>query len=108
VYVCMYMYIHELYSLLLYVFVKLSVVFLVTQLNFDLGLLTYLVGTRAAIAVMRAITKRFIEHNQTVYVSFVNYENALDRINWKKMMEILKNIGEDWRDRRLIKELYMN
>jgi len=41
-------------------------------------------------------------------VCFVDYEKAFDRINWKKMMEILKNIGVDWRDRRLIMEFYMN
>jgi len=66
------------------------------------------VGTRYAIAVMRVITERCIEHNQTVYVCFVDYEKAFDRINWKKMMDILKNIGVDWKDRRLIKELYIN
>jgi len=60
------------------------------------------VVTRDAIAVMRVLTERCIEHNQTVYVSFVNYEKAFDRINWKKIMEILKYIGVDWRDRRLI------
>ena len=36
------------------------------------------------------------------------YEKAFDRINWLKMLEILKNIGVDWRDRRLINNLYMN
>jgi len=66
------------------------------------------VGTRDAIAVMRVIMERCIEQNQTVYVCFVDYEKAFNRINWKKMMEILKNIGVDWRDRRLRKELYMN
>jgi len=66
------------------------------------------VGTRDAITVMRVITKRRIEHNQTVYVCFVGYEKAFDRINWKKMIEILKNIGVDCRYRRLIKELYLN
>jgi len=55
------------------------------------------VGTRDAIAVMRIIKKRCIEHNQAVYVCFVDYEKAFDRINWKKMMEILKIIGVDWR-----------
>jgi len=61
-----------------------------------------------AIAKMCVITERCIESNQTVYLCFVNYEKAFDRINWKKMMEILKNIGVNWKDRRLIKELYMN
>jgi len=63
------------------------------------------VGTSDAIAVLHVITERCIEHNQTVYVSFVDYEKAFDRINWKQIMEILKNIRVDWRDRRLIKEL---
>jgi len=58
------------------------------------------VGIRDAIAVMRVITERCIEHNQTVFLSFVDYEKAFDRIKWKKMMEILKRIGVDWRDRR--------
>jgi len=53
------------------------------------------IGTRDAIAIMRAITERCTEHNQTVYVCFVDYEKAFDRINWKKMKEILKNIGVD-------------
>ena len=29
-------------------------------------------------------------------------------MNWLIMMKILKSIGVDWRDRRLIKTLYMN
>src|SRR5580698_5595865 len=31
----------------------------------------------------------------------------LSRVNWVKMMDALKSIGVDWRDRRLIRELYM-
>ena len=41
-------------------------------------------------------------------MAFVDYEKAFEWINWKKKMEILKNIGVDWRDRRLIKELYIH
>ena len=29
-------------------------------------------------------------------------------MNWEKMMKILQSIGVDWRDRRMISELYMN
>jgi len=65
------------------------------------------VETRDAIGVMRVLTKRSIEHNQTIYVGFVDNEK-FGRINLKKMIEILNNIGVDWRDGRLIKELYMN
>ncbi len=43
-----------------------------------------------------------------VYICFVDFERAFDRVNWMKMMEILKCIGVDWRDRRLVTRLYMN
>ena len=32
----------------------------------------------------------------------------IDGVNWRKLMEILHNIGVDWRDRRLIATLYMS
>jgi hypothetical protein len=33
---------------------------------------------------------------------------ALDRVNWTKLMQILKENGIDWRGRRLISKLYMD
>jgi len=42
-----------------------------------------------------------------MYTCFVDFEKAFDRVNWVKMMDALKSIGVDWRDRRLIRELYM-
>ena len=64
-------------------------------------------GTREAIGVMRMLCERSIEHNNDVYICFVDFEKAFDRVNWVKMMDALKSIGVDWRDRRLIRELYM-
>jgi len=64
------------------------------------------VGTRDAIGVMRVLTERSLENNETVYVGSVDYEKAFDSIHWKKMMENddgnSHKIGVDWRDRRLI------
>ena len=56
---------------------------------------------------MRKICERSLEHDQEVNKYFVDFEKAFDRIRWDKLMEILKKIGVDWRERRLIKELYM-
>ena len=56
---------------------------------------------------MRVLSERNLEHNQNVYVCFVDFEKAFDRIRWDKLFEILKNIGVDRRDRKLISELYM-
>jgi hypothetical protein len=65
------------------------------------------VGTREAIAVVRTMAERSIEHDQDVYVCFVDYEKAFDRVDWTKLMEILKCLGVDWKERRLITSLYM-
>ena len=51
--------------------------------------------------------ERRIEFNKDLYVCFVDYEKAFDRVDWKKLMMILEEIGVDWRDRRLIAKLYM-
>ena len=64
-------------------------------------------GTRDAIGVMRMLTERCLEHGQEIYICFVDFEKAFDRVNWVKMMKILKSLNIDWRDRRLIMELYM-
>ena len=50
-------------------------------------------GTRDAIATMRVLYERSLEYNKKVYVCFVDYEKAFDRVDWTKLMEILCNIG---------------
>jgi len=52
-------------------------------------------GTRDAIGVMRCLSERSMEFNQDLYVCFIDYEKAFDRVNWRKLMEILHNIGVD-------------
>ena len=42
-----------------------------------------------------------------MYICFVDYEKAFDRVNWCRLMRTLEMIGIDWKDRRLIKNLYM-
>lgn len=65
------------------------------------------IGTREAIAVLRTMGERCIEHDQKLYICFVDYEKAFDRVDWKRLMEILKRLGVDWKERRLITGLYM-
>ena len=57
---------------------------------------------------MRVVCERSLEHGNDVFICFVDFEKAFDRIDWVKMVKILKKIGVDWRDRRLIMNLYMN
>jgi len=65
-------------------------------------------GTREAIGVMRMLCERSLELDNEVYICFVDFEKAFDRVNWTKMMEVLKKIGVDWKDRRMISSLYMD
>src|SRR6476469_3840019 len=60
------------------------------------------------IGVMRMICKRSPEFGNDVYICFVDFEKTFDRVNWEKMMKVLQSIGVDWRDRRMISELYIN
>ena len=62
--------------------------------------------TRDAIETMRMLIQRNLEYNNNMYVCFADFEKAFDRVSWPKMMTILKTIGVDWRNGRLIAELY--
>lgn len=65
-------------------------------------------GTREAIGVLRTICERSIEYGNDVYVGFVDLEKAFDRVDWRILLDTLMKIGVDWKDRRMIKELYLN
>ena len=41
------------------------------------------------------------------YAVFIDFEIAFDRVDWKKLLGILKKIGVDWKKRRLLSNLYM-
>ena len=64
-------------------------------------------GTRDAISTLRVLTERSLEVDRDAYVCFVDYEKAFDRVDWKKLMRVLRRLGVDYRDRRLIGNLYM-
>ncbi|PGH37471.1 MAG: hypothetical protein CRN43_21000, partial [Candidatus Nephrothrix sp. EaCA] len=64
-------------------------------------------GTRDAIGALRMLTERSLEHKQEVYICFVDYEKAFDRVDWKKLINALRRMGVDWRERRLIGNLYL-
>jgi len=64
-------------------------------------------GTRDAISTLRVLTERSLEVDRDVYVSFIDYEKAFNRVDLKKLMRVLRRLGVDYRDRRLIENLYM-
>ena len=41
-------------------------------------------GTRDAIGIMRVLCEWSLEHGNDVYICFVDFEKAFDRVNWIK------------------------
>ena len=63
-------------------------------------------GTREGIFNLRTINERYLEKHKDVYICFIDYEKAFDRVKHEKLCEILKLIGMDGKDIRIIAKLY--
>ena len=74
-----------------------------TQFGFRKGC-----GTREATGVLRTLCERSLEHDKDVFICFVDFEKEFDCVDWVKMIQSLKNAGGDWRDGKLIVNLYKN
>jgi hypothetical protein len=64
-------------------------------------------GTRGVIGMLRIVSERTLEIDAELCVCFIDWQKAFDRVNWTKLMQILKGNGIDLRERRLISNLYM-
>jgi len=61
--------------------------------------------TRNAIVMLRIISERVLKIDEELCVCLIDWQEAFDRVNWTKLMQILKVTGIDWRERRLISNL---
>jgi len=50
-------------------------------------------GTRNAIGMLRIISERTLEIGEELCVCFIDWQKAFDRVNWTKLMQILKGTG---------------
>ena len=57
--------------------------------------------------MLRIISERTLDIEEELCSCFIDWQKAFDRVNWTKLMQILKGIGIDWRERILISKLYM-
>ena len=57
--------------------------------------------------MLRIISERTLEIDEEQCVCFIDWQKAFDRVNWTKLILILKGTGIEWRERRLISNLYM-
>ena len=49
-----------------------------------------------------------MEIDEQICICFIDWQKAFDRANWTALMQIQKRNGIDWRERRLISNLYMD
>ena len=63
-------------------------------------------GTRDAIFNLRVLCERAIDIQRKVYIIFLDYEKAFDRVNHNKLMECLQRCGIDGKDYNIIQNLY--
>jgi hypothetical protein len=64
-------------------------------------------GTRDAIGMLRIISEQTLEIDEELIICFIDWQKAFDRVNWTKLMQILKETVIDWCERRLISNLYI-
>ena len=64
-------------------------------------------GTRDAIGLMRIILESVLDVKEEMCLCFIDWQKAFDCVDWTILLEMLRNIGVNWRERRLIRNLYM-
>lgn len=72
-----------------------------TQFGFRKGL-----GTREALFSIEVLVQRSRDVNSDVFLCFIDFEKAFDRVRHEKMIEVLRTTGIDDKDLRIIANLY--
>ncbi|KAI8436544.1 hypothetical protein MSG28_010075 [Choristoneura fumiferana] len=66
------------------------------------------VGTREALFAVQVLVQKCKDMQQDVFLCFIDYEKAFDRVLHDRLIAILKDIGLDDKDVRIIQNLYWN
>jgi hypothetical protein len=54
------------------------------------------------------LIEKQIDRNKITYLAFIDLEKAFDKVNWNKMLHILREIGIEQQDLQIIHSLYKN
>ena len=63
-------------------------------------------GTRNAIFMLRMLSERAIEMQRDVYICFIDYTKAFDKVRHEELLEMLQNLDIDGKDIRVIRNIY--
>lgn len=65
-------------------------------------------GTREALFAVQVLFQRCRDVNCDIYVCFIDYQKAFDRVKHDKLMTLMQEIGIDNKDLRIIRNIYYN
>ena len=65
-------------------------------------------GTREGIFNLRTIIERYLDNDKILYMCFIDYEKAFDRVNHEKLIQCLQQLDINGKDLKLIRNLYWN
>ena len=63
-------------------------------------------GTRNAIFILRMLSERAIEMQQDIYLCFIDYSKAFDKVKHETLLEMLQSLDMDGKDIRVLRNLY--
>ena len=63
-------------------------------------------GTRNAIFILRMLLETAIERQRNLYVCFIDYSKAFDKVRHENLIEILQSLDIDGKDVRILRNLY--
>ena len=63
-------------------------------------------GTKNAIFVLRMLSERAIQMQQTRHLCFIDWKKTFDSVNHEKLLQLLNKVGIDSKDLRLIQALH--
>ena len=65
-------------------------------------------GTNNAIYILRTLIERSIEKQKDIYLCFIDYTKAFDKVKHDELIKMLEDINIDRKDLRIIKNIYWN
>ena len=63
-------------------------------------------GTRNAILMLRLVAEKSISKQQDLYLCFIDYTKAFDKVRHENLMTMLEGLEIDGKDLRLVRNLY--
>ena len=63
-------------------------------------------GTRNATFMLRLLIEKAIDKHQDLYLCFIDYSKAFDKVQHENLMQMLKELNIDGKDLRLVRNLY--